>query len=360
MSATTLPRAQITIGDRARQSVGDISSLTASIRQVGLLQPVGVTASHELVFGRRRLAALDELGVTDIPVVVLATATDALGALRAELDENVERSAFTPTEAATLRTRIKAITKSQRDAAAAAAREERRSSAGTFSPAEPAPGQRPAAPADLDDVEAAPQVVAAITPAVPPVEDAADVDRSVAAITGVSVSTMQRVERIAAVRDEEPRPEVAAVADRALSAIDAGAPVKPQMDMVLAISRWPHLAHIQSDPAKVTSMAAYFDEIAATCDSEQLQVEIDTFVATFAAPENVELAAAAEAAFALNADLDRLLAGIEKRHPQTVVAAAAGALPDSARKSWEALAARLDGIAACIRSGLTESGGADD
>ena len=354
MSATTLPRAQITIGDRARQSVGDISSLTASIRQVGLLQPVGVTDSHELVFGRRRLAALDELGVTDIPVVVLATATDALGALRAELDENVERSAFTPTEAATLRTRIKAITKSQRDAAAAAAREERRSSAGTFAPAESAPVERPAAPADLDvAAEAAPRAAA-------PAEDAVDVDRSVAAITGVSVSTMQRVERIAAVRDEEPRPEVAAVADRALTAIDAGAPVKPQMDMVLAISRWPHLAHIQSDPAKVTSMAAYFDEIAATCDSEQLQVEIDTFVATFAAPENVELAAAAEAAFALNADLDRLLAGIEKRHPQTVVAAAAGALPDSARKSWETLAARLDGIAACIRSGLTESGGADD
>jgi ParB family chromosome partitioning protein len=50
--------------------MGDLSALAASIAEVGLLQPIGVSADGELVFGERRLRACrDLLGWTEIPPV---------------------------------------------------------------------------------------------------------------------------------------------------------------------------------------------------------------------------------------------------------------------------------------------------
>ena len=52
----------IQIGDRYRKELGDIEGLAASIKEQGLLQPVGVTANNDLVFGERRIRAFQHLG----------------------------------------------------------------------------------------------------------------------------------------------------------------------------------------------------------------------------------------------------------------------------------------------------------
>jgi hypothetical protein len=54
--------ADIKVGSRHRKDMGDLRTLADSIRQQGMLQPIGVTDQLELVFGERRLRA-----VRDIP-----------------------------------------------------------------------------------------------------------------------------------------------------------------------------------------------------------------------------------------------------------------------------------------------------
>ena len=49
--------ADIKIGKRRRRDMGDLAPLADSIRQLGLLQPIGVTEDSRLVFGERRLRA---------------------------------------------------------------------------------------------------------------------------------------------------------------------------------------------------------------------------------------------------------------------------------------------------------------
>ena len=51
----------IRVGRRHRSDMGDLTTLAMSIRQEGLLQPVGVTDRLELVFGERRLLAYRDI-----------------------------------------------------------------------------------------------------------------------------------------------------------------------------------------------------------------------------------------------------------------------------------------------------------
>jgi ParB-like chromosome segregation protein Spo0J len=51
----------IRVGRRHRRDMGDLAGLADSIRQEGLLQPVGVTDRLELVFGERRLLACRDI-----------------------------------------------------------------------------------------------------------------------------------------------------------------------------------------------------------------------------------------------------------------------------------------------------------
>lgn len=99
-----VPVAAILVGERDREDLGDVEALATSIRAVGLLHPVVVTASMTLVAGDRRLAAVKRLGWTEVPVTVvdLSTAADVL---RAEADENTERKPLTPYEASRARER---------------------------------------------------------------------------------------------------------------------------------------------------------------------------------------------------------------------------------------------------------------
>jgi hypothetical protein len=45
--------ADIMVGQRHRRDMGNLTTLAESIRQEGLLQPIGVTDRLELVFGAR-------------------------------------------------------------------------------------------------------------------------------------------------------------------------------------------------------------------------------------------------------------------------------------------------------------------
>ena len=94
----------IRIGERDRSDLGNLDELADSIKAVGLLHPVVVTADNELVAGGRRLAAVKQLGWSEVPVTVvdLTTAADVL---RAELEENTCRKPLSPLEASYARER---------------------------------------------------------------------------------------------------------------------------------------------------------------------------------------------------------------------------------------------------------------
>jgi ParB family chromosome partitioning protein len=81
-----------------------LDELVASIREVGVLQPVvvrpipGQTDKYELIMGERRLRATKELGLDTIPAVVKDTADEDM--LRDALLENLHRSQLNPLEEA--------------------------------------------------------------------------------------------------------------------------------------------------------------------------------------------------------------------------------------------------------------------
>ena len=79
-----------------------LEALTASIKEVGMLQPVVVQPEadgrHVLVAGERRLRASKELGLTEIPAVIRTV--DSEKALVEALVENVQREDLTPLEEA--------------------------------------------------------------------------------------------------------------------------------------------------------------------------------------------------------------------------------------------------------------------
>ena len=63
----TIPISSIKIGQRHRHDLGDLAGLAASIEELGLLQPIGITGDNELVFGERRMRACrDVLGWEEI------------------------------------------------------------------------------------------------------------------------------------------------------------------------------------------------------------------------------------------------------------------------------------------------------
>lgn len=89
-----VPIAEIRIGARHRKDMGDLQALKDSIREQGLLQPIGITASFDLVFGERRIEACRLLGRDTIPARVVNVPSIAIG----EHDENELRKEFTPSE----------------------------------------------------------------------------------------------------------------------------------------------------------------------------------------------------------------------------------------------------------------------
>lgn len=82
----------ITVRDNVRHDGADVSHLTDSIRDIGLIQPVLVRRSgdgYELVAGHRRLAACKALGMEQIPAII-HDSTDSDRAIH-QLEENIQR-----------------------------------------------------------------------------------------------------------------------------------------------------------------------------------------------------------------------------------------------------------------------------
>lgn len=87
--------AKIKMGERHRKDLGDINGLAESIREMGMLQPIGITEDKVLVFGERRLVACrDILGWEEIPARIVNVSSIVAG----EYAENEVRKNFTPSE----------------------------------------------------------------------------------------------------------------------------------------------------------------------------------------------------------------------------------------------------------------------
>ncbi len=101
----TVPLTSISANPRQPRQIFEpeaLAELTASIKEVGLLQPPVVRAlahgKYELIMGERRLRASKEAGLTEITVIVKETADDDL--LRDALLENLHRAQLNPLEEA--------------------------------------------------------------------------------------------------------------------------------------------------------------------------------------------------------------------------------------------------------------------
>lgn len=105
-SLEELPPSAITPNPRQPRRYFDedaLIALSASIRQLGLLQPVVVrrtagTGTFELVMGERRWRAAQRAGLSTIPAIIIDT--DDSGSLERALVENVHRQDLNPIEEA--------------------------------------------------------------------------------------------------------------------------------------------------------------------------------------------------------------------------------------------------------------------
>lgn len=94
----------IILADNSRYKTSNVAELMASIKEKGLLQPIGVTrdpkkAKYRLVYGNRRFAALRKLGLEEVPAVLLdKTIKDEKDFLLINLAENVQRENISPGE----------------------------------------------------------------------------------------------------------------------------------------------------------------------------------------------------------------------------------------------------------------------
>jgi len=78
---------------RYRSDMGDIVSLSESIQEKGVIQPITVTPDFELLAGERRVTAARSAGLTQIPALIRRK-EDTLDAREVELLENIARKNF--------------------------------------------------------------------------------------------------------------------------------------------------------------------------------------------------------------------------------------------------------------------------
>jgi|GEM_PF-1041458 len=85
----------IKVSDRHRKEMGDLEDFALSIKENGLLQPIGITPDNELIFGERRLRAYrDVMRSETIPARII----EVDSVLHARIAEDVMRKDFTISE----------------------------------------------------------------------------------------------------------------------------------------------------------------------------------------------------------------------------------------------------------------------
>ncbi len=89
----------IKIKKRIRKELGDLEPLMKSMQEYGLMNPVVVNRRLELIAGHRRLESARRLGWENIEATMMATSGE-LPMLELEIEENVQRSDFSPAELA--------------------------------------------------------------------------------------------------------------------------------------------------------------------------------------------------------------------------------------------------------------------
>lgn len=102
--------------DNLRRHLGDLDEMVASIRAVGIIEPIIIDDENMVVAGHRRLAAAFEAGLTHVPTITRSIA-DECEAAEIMLLENLTRADLNPIEEATGYARLIAGGRSQRDIA---------------------------------------------------------------------------------------------------------------------------------------------------------------------------------------------------------------------------------------------------
>jgi ParB family chromosome partitioning protein len=201
----------ITVGARHRRNVqDDLEPLMRSIDKLGLLQPITITPDGVLVCGARRLEAVRRLGWRTLKVWVRSGISDELSQLLAQQDENTLHKPLSPIEAASLYRELQRLL--SEDAA-------RRQAASRFGAAELPHGVSGGA-------DAAP----------PPGEHGKTRRMASELVTGTaSYNRLEQITALERIAQDVSRPQaIRQLARTELSAIEAGAPVKPAHGRVMA------------------------------------------------------------------------------------------------------------------------------
>lgn len=97
--------ADIKLGERFREDLGNIQELAEGIREKGLIQPLSVNSDMLLLAGGRRHAACTALGLDEVPVLI-REGNDEVDAREIELMENIHRKEMNWQEQAKLTAKI--------------------------------------------------------------------------------------------------------------------------------------------------------------------------------------------------------------------------------------------------------------
>jgi ParB family chromosome partitioning protein len=92
-----VPIEDIKVKKRIRKDMGNIAALADSMKRFGQISPILITKKNVLIAGGRRLEAARSLGWRTINAVV-AEIPDKLTKLEYEIEENLQRRDFTPSE----------------------------------------------------------------------------------------------------------------------------------------------------------------------------------------------------------------------------------------------------------------------
>ncbi len=90
--------AEIVVKNRLRSDLGEMGTLTNSIRKHGLLCPLVVDKNNVLIAGLRRIEACRQAGLSRVPVFKVNTGYKEIEALDIQSDENICRQPLTQDE----------------------------------------------------------------------------------------------------------------------------------------------------------------------------------------------------------------------------------------------------------------------